>query len=281
MLFGGKINDRKPFYSFNPASQQWIKLPDLPSRRESHGSVVVGISVFLVGGWYNNTIEEYDISTKTFKNVATMKNYRHSFGICVFNKTEVLVAGGRGDYNMVINSCLLFNTNTKTFKEVGNMNTKRCGHVLVNVDETIYSIGGLDDNDEELNTIEMFDPVTEQWKTSDVKLHIERKNHQAVAHKHFIYIFGGWCGCRYTNTIERFNIKTGQVTIIDSKLHVARSDFAVGKVDSEVYIFGGEPSDHDYHQYLSLCEIFNLETEEIRKGETNPVSDCDFTACVV
>ena len=276
MLFGGKINDRKPFYSFNPASQQWIKLPDLPSRRESHGSVVVGKSVFLVGGWYNNTIEEYDISTKTFKNVATMKNYRHSFGICVFNKTEVLVAGGRGDYNMVINSCLLFNTNTKTFKEVGNMNTKRCGHVLVNVDETIYSIGGLDDNNEELNTIEIFDPVTEQWKTSDVKLHIERYYHQAVAHKHFIYIIGGTH--RYEDTIEKYNLLTGQITILDCKLRIPRDCFAVGKIDSDVYIFGGE---NGYCESTASCEIFNLETEEIREGENLPVSNSGLTACVL
>ena len=52
----------------------------------------------------------------------------------------------------------------------------------------------------------------------------------------------------------------------------------MGKVNSDVYIFGGETWDPDY---VTLCEIFNLETEEIREGEQSPVSDCDFTACVV
>ena len=205
-----------------------------------------------------------------------MKIWRNGFGICVFNKTEVLIAGGCDDFNSVTNNCFLFNTTSKTFKDIATMNTEICGHVLVNVDEVVYSIGGLDENGEELNTIEIFDPVTEQWKVSDVKLHIARGFHQAVAHKHFIYIFGGWCEDGYTNTIERFNVKTGQITIIDSKLHVRRGDFAVRKVDSDVYIFG----DDDYDDKASF-EIFNLETEEIRKGGNLPFPYCDFTACVM
>ena len=140
----------------------------------------------------------------------------------------------------------------------------------------------MDDNDVQLsmlNTIEMFDPVTEQWKTSDVKLNIGRANHRAVAHKDFIYIFGGYCGVTkyYTDTIERFDAKTGQIELLGVKLHVGRSDFAVGKVDSDVYIFGG----FTRNGITSSCEVFNLETEEIREIENLPFSDFGFTACVV
>ena len=109
------------FYSFSHSREQWTKLPNLPSRRWYHGIVVIGNSVYIVGGLHtiiarNNTIDQYNISTKTFEKVATMKESRYSFGICAFNKSEVLIAGGCDDKDEITNNCFLFNTNSKTFK---------------------------------------------------------------------------------------------------------------------------------------------------------------------
>ena len=147
----------------------------------------------------------------------------------------------------------------------------------------MYSIGGRDEEYEKLDTIETFDPVTEQWKISDAKLNIARTGHQAVAHKHFIYIIGGLCEDGYTDTIEKYSLLTGKIELIDEKLRVARSYFAVGKVDSDVYIFGGctGNDDDEYGSITASCEIFNLETEEISEIEKLPFSDFGITACVV
>ena len=205
-----------------------------------------------------------------------MTTSRNEFGICVFNKSEVLIAGGCDDNYKATNNCFIFNTNSKTFKDIANVNTKRCGHVLVNVEGVVYSIGGWNDKGEYLNSIEILDPTTKRWKKSNVKLYIERANHQAVAHKHIIYVFGGWCDNGYTDTIERFNVKTGQIELLDEKFRIARSHFAVAKINYNVYIFGGETYDES-----ATCEIFNLETEEIRKVEIVPFSHKCFTACVV
>ena len=282
MLFGG-LDNKTSLYSFNSSDQQWTKVSDLPSDRRYHGSVIVGGSVFIVGGWDNNTIEQYNISTKTFKNVAIMKKCLNEFGICVFNSEALLIAGGSGNDFDATNNCFLFNTNTKTFKEISNMKTKRWGHALVNVEGIVYSIGGQKEKHKLLNTIETFDPVTEQWKTSDVMLQNARSGHQAVAHKHFIYIFGGytytnsWKELEVTDTIEKYNLLTGQNELLDVKLRVVRSNFAVGKVNSDFYILGGESK---YLRSTDTVEIFNLETEEIRRGKNLPVSDRGFTACV-
>ena len=282
MLFGGFSNKRS-FYSFSPSKQQWTKLPDLPSNRCSHGSVVIGNSVFIVGGYDNKTIEEYNISTKTIEKVATMKKSLYSFGICPFNESEVLIAGGSDDNYKATNNCFLFNTNSKTFKDIGKMNTKRFGHVLVNVEGVVYSIGGRDVNYKHLNTIEILDAKSEQWTTSHAKLNIARRSHQAFAHKHFIYIFGGGIeeGTRYceghTNTIEKYNLLTGQIELLAFKLHSPRLKFAMGKINSDVYIIVGSNG----YKKLDKIVIFNLETEKIKEGEQIPVSDFTYTACVV
>ena len=57
------------------------------------------------------------------------------------------------------------------------MKTKRSDNVLVNVYGVVYSTGGFNEKYEQLNTIEILDPVTEQCKISDATLHIERWGH--------------------------------------------------------------------------------------------------------
>ena len=270
------MNKVQSFYLFSPSKQQWTVLPGLKSERDRHGSVAIGNSIFIIGGDYDTTIEEYNISTKTFTNVATMDPPLIDFGICAINKNEVLISGGFRcgiGNNDATNKCFYFNTKSKTFKKVAGMKTKRKGHVLVNLDGVVYSIGGERKYDDFLNTIETFDPATEQWKMLDVKLNIARRDHQAVAHKHFIYIFGGWRG-PFLDTIERFNVKTGQIELLDEKLRFARSRFAVGKINSDVYMFGCLTTD--------VVEIFNLETEKVREFNGDiPFSDTGFAACVV
>ena len=94
-------------------------------------SVVIDNSVFIFCGDDNSTvdIEEYNISTRKFKKVATMKKRLSSFGISVINKSDVLIAGGYdkfiyadGGYtHKATNKCFLFNTNSKTFKDIADI----------------------------------------------------------------------------------------------------------------------------------------------------------------
>ena len=239
MLLGG-YNNNKSFYSFS-RRHQWTKLPDLPGKRTWHGSVVIGRLVLTFGGFDNKTIQQYEISTKKSSVWGTQTKARIEFGICAYNKSEVLIAGGEDHNGEITDTCFLYNFK-KTYNEVGTMKSKRKGHVLVNLDGVIYCIGGQNEKLEYLNTIETFDRETKEWKISDVKLHVPRYRHQAVAHKNFIYIFAGCSGFGdYSDTVETFDVKTGKIELLDVRLRIARSDFAVGKIRSEVFLFGGKP----------------------------------------
>ena len=92
MLFGGYRN-KKSAWSFSLTSQQWTRLPNLPNGKWKHGTVVINKYAYIVGGMYNNTIDRYDRSTKTFQTVNTMQKPRCYFGICSF-KNDILIAGG-------------------------------------------------------------------------------------------------------------------------------------------------------------------------------------------
>ena len=158
------------------------------------------------------------------------------------------------------------------------MKIYRHGHSLVNVDGKVFPIGGSNtiEGDEVLDSIEMLDPATEEWKLLKTKLHFARKYHQAVAHKHFIYVFSGYCRGRTTKTIEKYNSITGKMIIFDVKLSIGRVGLALAKVDNDVYLIGGKISKTDA---TDVVEIFNLNTEELREGEKVPFRDFGFTAC--
>ena len=276
MLFGGR-ESKKSCYLFSPSSQQWTRLPDLPTERCSHNALKISNSIFLIGGRGNNTIEQYKVSSKTFKVVATMKKCLTNFAISLYNNQSLLITGGVNELT-VIRDCILFDTSSKQFKNLPSMNIIRMGHVLVNVGGIIYAIGGWNDKDNSLNFIEEFHQSTEEWQTSTLELQIARSGHQAVAHKHFIYVFGGECkNDLLTSTIEKINTETKRVEIIATKLLVERTEFAVAKVGEKIHILGGST----VYKKTDSVEIFDLNTEQIEQGVKMPIKNAHFSACVL
>ena len=123
MLFGG-IERPKSCYIFSPSTQQWTRLQDLPTKRCYHNSTRVKNKIFLIGCKNSNTIEQYEVSSKTFKIVATIEKHRSNFGQCPLNNEMLLIAGGCGIHNRGINNdCFLFNTSSNQFHHLPSMNT--------------------------------------------------------------------------------------------------------------------------------------------------------------
>ena len=107
----------------------------------------------------------------------------------------------------------------------------------------IFCIGGWNQTHGTLNSVEVFDANTEEWKTSDLKLGIGRIHHKAVAHTQFIYVLGGISESGRTDSVERIDVSTGKVEILNVKLNHERHSFAVAKVKLDVYIGSGYYSD--------------------------------------
>ena len=276
MLFGGYHN-RKSCYLLSLSSQLFTKLPDLHTDRFCHNSVKVKNDIYLVGGQNNNTIEKYEVSSNSLKKVATIETF--SFGACLFNDESLLIAGGCDNDNKVTKNCFLFNTSSKQLTHLSCMNNERESHVLVKVGDVIYSIGGWNEKDNYLKSIEEFHPSTVEWQTSSFELQIARNRHQAVAHKHLIYVFGGECnGGETISKIEKINTIAKRVETIPAFLRVSRRNFAIAKVKEKVYILGGY---NVLNHSTDSVEIFDLNTEQITQGVKMPFISFGFTSCVL
>ena len=281
MLFGGNENPTS-FCTFSTLTNQWKKVTNLLRERNLHGSVEMSNNVvYIVGGMDNKTIEKYDAGAKHFKTVNKMKTDRYFFGISPYKTDLFIVAGGYED-GVITDACFLYNTVSNTFKKIGKLNTERYGLFLVNCKDTVYAIGGCDKKDEFLETIEKFDPATENWSTIDAELNTARTLHRAVAHEEHIYVIGGMKeNKKMISNIEKFNTCTGIIEIIKTKLEVARCNFAVCSDQSDVYIIGGygQNKNSDLESFTRSVEIFNLESETLQKGKHIPFADQAFTAC--
>ena len=280
MLLGGYRNG-KSCYSFSITNQQWTKLQDLPSQR--NGSAVIDSSVFLVGGYKNSSIAEYNTVTNKFANVCTIKRSLFSSAICRdsfgFKGNSLFIACGEDDKHVATNNCFVFKTKTKAIRDVGSLKFNRSGNVLINFKGKIFCIGGYNGSDIHLNSIEVFDATTEKWKATDFKLNIARSYHQAVANKQFIYVLGGYNRSGFTDSIEKIELSAGKVELLSVKLKHARSLFAASKIDNDLYIFGGRVRDGSSNTTTNSTEILNLETLEMKEGLKVPTLDHAFTAC--
>ena len=281
MLLIGGYRNRKGFYSFSFVSEQWTRLQNLPGVRLCHASVVMNDGIFIVGGLSNKYIDRFDVSTRTFTKVNSLKESRRDFGICQYDSQHFIFAGGRDyDNRVTLKTSYLYNITTNSFSQVGNLKTKRSGLVLIKSENgDIFAIGGANKQFETLKTIEKFDKQSRTWKVIPTKLKIGRFEPRAVAYKHFIFLIGGnQQNYKMTNSIEKIDTTTGEVEVIQTKLRQARNCFAVAKHGHLVYIIGGITNGSEV---ASTVEILNLKYETVQEGKSIPFEDEAFTAHIL
>ena len=188
-----------------------------------------------------------------------------------------LIAGGmEGELEGTLQkTCFLYNTASNTFKQLRSMNSKKCGHVLVNMnDECVYAIGGWD-NQNGLSSIEKFDPAAEQWTIVKPKLNIARRGLQAVNYKKYIFVIGGLLeGGHSTDEIEKFDISKGSISGLDLKLRNASQQFDLAKMGSNEFIIGGSYAGDS-------VEVFEMDQEIVTERKNMPFADSFFSACVL
>lgn len=123
------------------------------------------------------------------------------------------------------------------------------------VDNKIYIFGGVDVNDNVVNTINVYDTETSIFSTLDVTLPtaIERLGAAAVGTK--IYLFGGLdVSGNELDTIYVFDTEANSITTLTTTLPGARFGLSPATINSKIYLFGG----YDSEGYAT--EIFKFDT---------------------
>ena len=202
-------------WMFNPATQEWIQGPQIPSnrRRGSAGLVVYNDKFYVIGGntdghdgGFVAQFDEFDPATGVWTPLMDAPRARDHFAAAVIGD-KLYAAGGRlsggsqGVWKPVIAEVDVydFSSNTWSTLPIGqNIPTPRGGASTVNFNNKLIVLGGevRDElvygvnTDDALNISEEYDPVTQSW-TRLPDMNFERHGTQAIVSGPGVHILGG------------------------------------------------------------------------------------------
>jgi len=187
--------------------------------------------------------------------------------------SKMLIFGGHqidGDNFIRKDDMWLFDPEQSEFQEIhpqGIHIPPISRHRLVNINDRIYSFGGILHNRQKLNSIFTLDPETLAWEELDVqnKPPEPRCDPVVVAYKHFIVIFGG--------SIKDLAFPS-DVHVFDTISHTWSQPSVVGDIPSRIgstavvindtmYLYGGGDYNSEERKYRKMYnEMWTLDLKK-------------------
>ena len=192
-------------------------------------------------------------------------------GACVFRNQILLLNRHR--------ESVLFSPMSKKWREIG-LKVDRYRFTAVEYLNQVWIIGGVGDgNNEVLDTVVIFDPISNSQITSTIRMKEGRESAEAIVYEDKLFIFGGYNETSYElNSVEMYSPQTNEFTVM-SPMKRARWDFGVCRVGNLVYVMGGQKLYDKKDETTDSVEIYNLETDEWNDGVDLPEICDSVYAC--
>lgn len=165
-IFGGgtginsitNSSSEQSFYEFDPATEKFEKLPDLPEKEQTSGAVVDGI-IYVFGGYTpetnrtNRNLYTYNIKLKTWKLIGLLPSAVSANGIAVCDKL-IFITGGYNNENFTG----YLNTETQSFIQVkSNIIGRKHSGAVVLYDHLMVIGGATFGQMPDLNSVQVAD----------------------------------------------------------------------------------------------------------------------------
>ena len=158
---GSKVAPESPSHKPEP--------PKMPTPICYHGAEVVNGKIYIFGGITtrryqdtNNTVLMFDPETKTCTQLKPLP-YPVSDMATATWKDNVVVLGGYDNKFNSLNTVILYNVITESYRMLPEMTKKRHGCTAVSIGNYIITMGGLDEAETELNSVECYNLHTNTW----------------------------------------------------------------------------------------------------------------------
>ncbi|CAG4911555.1 unnamed protein product [Colias eurytheme] len=201
--YGVTGNTGKDIYRFDPVTNAWEYVGELPEPRHHHSVAFLRGRVFLVGG---ADPREDDLRGKS----------------------------------VVVSTVWSYEPVTRSWYSESGLAIPRKNFGLVVHKMALYAIGGQDKKGRVLRSVEKFDPKTGSW--SEVRsMGVARMAVAAVKYREYIWVAGGMTGEKkkpVCKIVECYNSKTNEWTEIHS-LRFPRCFATLFSMNDKLYIVGG------------------------------------------
>lgn len=243
--------------AFAEGDSTWRIVSKMDTARSDFMIAAVSGKIYIIGGSYKGvgdskdftSIKSYNPGTGEWKTEGEMPVVRAFAAACVYNGT-IYITGGltRSGFSDDIN---IFDPQTGTWKKKGSMLHPRINHQVVAADDKLFIIGGMDQTQTILASVEMYDPVTNSSKNI-AKMSTPRQHLGAAAFGDSIYVFGGFYNNKTLKTCEAYNLATENWEVKKDMLK-GLSRIASCVFKGHIFAIGG--TDKDESPFMQVPDV--------------------------
>jgi parallel beta-helix repeat protein len=187
------VNPTSVLMKYDPASDSWFNLTDLPAPRAYLGAASANGRIYAIGGSEGNisrsSVFEYDPTANSWTSKSPMPIPLEAFGVATVNN-RIYVIGGSSTLlmNHTLKNVFEYDPANDTWSVKPDMPTGRAHLSCTVLEDKIHAIGGYLSGP--IKTVEIYDPVSETW-TQGTNLSTARSGLAAETLGGNIYAFGG------------------------------------------------------------------------------------------
>lgn len=239
-----KTSKSASFYKYNPKTNKWTKLADVPKSATNFALAAVKGKIYAIGGdLFQDANREYDPKTNSWKLLKPMPTARQHINCGVY-ENEIYIAGGLTSWKDITKKHEVFNTATNTWSEKAAIPYLVQNASVVTVDSLIYVIGGAGAKEDiwgDVWTVEIYNINTNKWKHINDLPQLLFGTAAVVVNKEIIVLGGQTLIDGKNDTSKKvFIYKTKSDQWIEtSPLPIKNVFFACTTIGNKIYVIGG------------------------------------------
>ncbi|XP_071508218.1 actin-binding protein IPP-like [Diadema antillarum] len=269
---------------FDSFSQTWSPFPPLQQPRSGFGAVVMGGTIYAIGGEHESLLSEkvetYDAVEKQWVAAPPLLCPRSSHGVCIV-EDKIYVFGGWVGLEMGA-TIERFDPEEGVWTVHDKLATLRSNFGLVSADGLVYLAGGASDTGTELRLLESYNPVIKEW-TQLASMRTRRSQCAMAVMEDSIYVVGGYNSSKNVlASVERYSISEGKWTKVQP-MNTARACAGVAVAHGRLYAIGGKGASrpHTAPPTLDTMECYDPETGVWIDLGQMPTGRCEAAVAVL
>lgn len=250
--------------AYDPAADTWTNLPEIPEPRSDFGIAATDERLVVVGGASGGQVLKsvlaFDLSTTTWSGLPDMGTARHGMAVAAVGNRVYAIGGstGVGDDKITASAETLKLPARQPqpaaeWRVLPDAPTPRLMMAWTVLDDKIWIAGGIREG-ETLDTVESFDPRTEDWQPQP-SLPIPLHHATAATYKGEVVVLGGATDNIAEPSDKVFALRDGTWTELPALQH-GRAGAAAAVVGDKLVVVGGQSD----KQLVVPTEVFDGES---------------------
>ena len=194
----------KSFFRYDPATNRWSRLPDMPEAKAAMAAGVVGHRLIVAGGARDNTplasTFAYDFGSRQWSRLPAMGSRREHVGAAVLGG-RLYVLGGRAPESLAADTAERYDARADRWEDLPPMPVPSGGLGAAGLDGRVFAVGGGNDAAGTVTgAVQEFDPRRGSWKLL-AGMRTPRHGQEVASTDDTIWAIGG-SPCAYYNASD-------------------------------------------------------------------------------